>query len=123
MNTAIVVGLVGLAMVGKVGPLVAETLPEVTGTVGDIGTLGIGGYLLVQFGRLTNRVSAWLDALDKHHAAVRTHHKRLGRKLSELVAILRRAHGIPDADVVDLTPLPEDVDEVSPGRRRGVEPG
>lgn len=99
------------------------TVPEVTGTVGTVGQLGIGAYLLMQIGRLINRVGSWLDALDKHHAAVRTHHAKTTRKLSELVAILRRVHGIPDAVVVDLTPVPEDVDEHSPGRRRGVEPG
>lgn len=107
----------GLAVLGD------ATVPEVTGTVGTAGQLGIGAYLLFHVVRLATRVITWLEEDSKHKTWTRQHNKKVGRKLSELVTVLRRAHGIPDSVVVDLTPMPEDPDEVSPGRRRGVEPG
>lgn len=113
------------ALVGAIGPLLSDaaTMPEVTSTVGTVGQLGIGGYLLLQVARVIARMTSWLDSLDKHHAQELRHQQKIGRKLAELVAILRRAHGIPDAVVADLTPVPIDPDERSAGRRRGVEPG
>lgn len=118
-----------LALAGA-STLVADgSVPEATGMVRDVGTLGIGGYLLIQIGTLKGRVDAWLASLDKHHAAEREHYadsiknqQRIARRLAELTAVLRHAHGVPDAVVRDFTPVPKDPSEGSPGRRRGVDP-
>jgi hypothetical protein len=94
---------------------------DVPQTIDGVGTIGIGGTLLMllwQIAKLATRVQLFLEQLEKHHEAVES-------KLGDLVLAIRLAGGVPEPVLRDLTPVPRDPPRdptSSPGRRRGIDP-